>query len=470
MTEQSSADIRLIKCVLSTPDGVTKRLLDTDMIADFTLYESLLSPFLAGTLLLSDSKNLINEFPIQGGEGISIELKSSFKEEAIKYEFRVWRIGNRIVKNKMQVYTLGLVSPEALINETVRITNPLSGNPETITKKLLSENLKTTKDFYSEKSRFEIKMTPNRMRPFDIISKIQTKSVSPKTDYKGTKTSNSGSSAQQIKGTAGFFFWESSRGFNFFSIDSLCDEPGGKFAADTLQAESWGPYIEDIANREGIDQRFLISDAIFDSEVNLMSSLRTGKYSSLMVFFNHSTGQYEEYVYRIKDSYDNMAHLGGQEGISLIPSNQIELSDYPSRIMSVILDHESWYNEATPASPDPKDGSQSPTKFADWQKYYSAQSTARAELLKNQQCTIVIPGNPLIAAGDKIDIRLQSKLPDTLRKKSPYDEESSGLYLVKEVTQEYNFISGTNGTLKTTLRLFRDSYGMKDKPSNRGTK
>ena len=100
-----------------------------------------------------------------------------------------------------------------------------------------------------------------------------------------------------------------------------------------------------------------------------------------MVFFNHSTGQYEEYVYKIKDSYDNMAHLGGQESVSLVPANQIELSDYPSRVMSALLDHETWYNEPGIANPEDKEA-QNPNKFADWQKYYMAQGIARNRLLK----------------------------------------------------------------------------------------
>ena len=36
------------------------------------------------------------------------------------------------------------------------------------------------------------------------------------------------------------------------------------------------------------------------------------------------------------------------------------------------------------------------------------------------------------------------------------------------INANYNFLEGTTGSLQTTLRLFRDSYGMKDKPSNRG--
>ena len=294
-------------------------------------------------------------------------------------------------------------------------------------------------------------MIANRRRPFDIIAKLLSKSVSPKTQYGLSNNDNKNKSEQQVKGSAGFFFWETIRGYNFFSIDALCDVPkidengniiegSQKFSAPRLTSESWGPYKEGVANQDAVaDQRFLIENIAFSSEVDLMQSLRKGKYSSLMVFYNYSTGQYEEYVYKVKDSYDNMAHLGGQESISLIPTNQIELSDYPSRIMSVLLDHESWYNDPGIANPeDPK--AKDPTKFADWQKYYAAQSTARAELLKNQEAVVQIPGNPQICAGDKIDLILVSKLSDALRSKEPIDKESSGIYLINEATHTFNFL------------------------------
>ena len=64
----------------------------------------------------------------------------------------------------------------------------------------------------------------------------------------------------------------------------------------------------------------------------------------------------------------------------------------------------------------------------------------------------------------------KNKAPDGVKVRKPYDEESSGVYLVKEATQSYNFLEGNTGELKTTLRLCRDSYGMKDKPSNHGDK
>ena len=478
MSEQHSSEASLVRCVISR-NGKKKKALGDDMIASFVAYESIESPFMAGSLMISDSKDFLNTYPIQGGENIEMEVKSTFADKPYVYKFVIFSIGTRIVKNKTQLYILELISPEALINEGTRVQDPLTGNPEAIIKKMLGkEYLDSKKDFFSEPSRFEVRLNPARTRPFDVISSLLRKCVSPKTTYVGKKyktyeknrQNNTNSNSKPVKGSAGFFFWETRRGYNFFSIDALCDEKGGKYAAPRLKTESWGPYVEKIANTDASgDERFLIENAVFDSEINLMESLRKGKFSSLMVFFNHSTGQYEEYVYKIKDSYDNMAHLGGQDSIALIPANQIELSDYPTRIMSMVLDHESWFNEPGIANPEDSNA-KDPTKFADWQKYYAAQGSARTELMKNQEGIVQIPGNPLICAGDKIDIRIVSKLADELRKKKPYDEESSGVYLVKETTQSYNFLETDSGTIKTTLRLFRDSYGMKDVPSNHGNK
>ena len=489
MTEQHSSEARLIRCVMSRK-GKKSVGFGSDMVAGFSISESLEAPFMGGALTVSDSKNLINEYPIQGGETINIELKTSFSDIPIEYNFVIVRIGIREVKNKKQLYTLVLVSPEFLVNESIQVQDPLEGNPETIIEKMLGrEYLNSTKKLFSEPSRFEVKLNPAKTRPFNIISSLIKRSVSSKTTYTGKKyktyeenrQNRPNSESKPIKGSAGFLFWETRRGYNFFSIDALCDtsengtfifkdkKEGDKEEKPRLQAESWGPYVEKIANTEiSGDQRFLITKATFTSEIDLAQSLRKGKYSSLMIFFNISTGQYEEYTYKIQDSYDNMAHLGYQDSVAKIPNNEKgDLSETPSRIMSILLDHESWYNGPSIANPDDAKATD-PNKFADWQKYYASQGVARAELLYNQELTLDIPGNPEICAGDKIDIRIESKLPDEQRKQEPYDLESSGVYLVKTVNQMYNALNTENGTLKTTLGLCRDSYGVAEVPSNHG--
>lgn len=470
MKFSSSTDFSLVQALIYPHNGSAAQSFK-NLINSFSYVETVTHPFLSATLEVVDSAGLLIGLPIQGGEKVEITVATNASDSNYTYKFVVWTVGNRYAQQQQQAYTIGLISQEALLNEVTRINKPLSGNPESIIIDLLKNSLKTEKEIFSEPSKFETKMTPNRRTPFSLISTICQKSVSPQTNYASTNSGNTNKSEQQVKGSAGFFFWETKRGYNFFSIDSMCADENSELKSDRYDTEVWGPYVERLGNQDdGTDERLSIYKSVFATENNLLRSLRKGKYSSMMVFFNHSTGQYEEYVYKIKDSYDNMAHLGGQEGIALIPANDVEITDYPTRIMSMILDHESWYNNSSPASPDPKDGSTSPTKFADWQKYYAAQSIARYELLQNQSCSIVIPGNREICAGDKIDIRLISKLPKVMAKNDPYDVESSGVYLIKEVTHVYDTTEGTNGKFLTTLRLMRDSYGLKGRASNHSTK
>jgi hypothetical protein len=61
-----------------------------------------------------------------------------------------------------------------------------------------------------------------------------------------------------------------------------------------------------------------------------------------------------------------------------------------------------------------------------------------------------------------------NKAPGTKISEEPFDRESSGVYLISEVTHTYNSTQSTNGRFLTTLRLMRDSYG--DIESNHGTK
>ena len=497
-TFQNSSEFKLKKCTISYGDGSnTTSLLSGDMIAAFSFHESIVKPFVAGSLMLSDSTGFLTNFPIQGGEIVEIEVSTSFDEQtnkgqATKYKLKVMRVASRTIKEKMQIYTLVMLSEEAFVNEIVRLEDPLSGKPDELVTKLVREKLKSSKEIFVEPCKFSVKMLPAKRRPFDIIADLTKRSISGNATYTNKKTKTGkisnkrgrevGSTyglEKEIKGTAGYFFWESLRGFNFYSVDALCslpklDKEGNykegteEFPAKDLRSKPWGPYEEVIANLDnGKDQRGIVSNFKFKTEVDVIASLRKGKYASVMVFFNMSTGQYEEYTYKIKQSYDAMSHLGGQDSISLIPTSQEELSETPSRIMSAILDHEAWYNDPDIADPDSA-ATDNPSEYADWIKYYAAQTVARYDLLANQEADLTIPGNPSISAGDKVSVLVLNKVADKLKVKKPYDEETSGVYLVKEVSHKYDRLQGGNGNMTTVLKLFRDSYGMTDLKSNRG--
>ena len=77
-----------------------------------------------------------------------------------------------------------------------------------------------------------------------------------------------------------------------------------------------------------------------------MSACRTGKFSSNMVFFNHSTGKYTEYQYKASESCKNMAHLGNQSKISEMMIGDIHFENQPTRLLTFVIDHEKWFNNA----------------------------------------------------------------------------------------------------------------------------
>ena len=78
-------------------------------------------------------------------------------------------------------------------------------------------------------------------------------------------------------------------------------------------------------------------------------------------------------------------------------------------------------------------------EYAD-NKDFLVQSIARYETLRTQSCVLVMPGNAEICAGDQIDIRLVNKVPGEEAKSENWDNESSGVYLIEEVTHQYDNI------------------------------
>ena len=433
----------------------------TDLVHRFDYFESITSPMISGTLVMVDSgANLISSLPIQGTERIVITLVAPNNEEHT-YDLHVFKIGSRFGAERFQTYTLGLISKEGLLNEGIRITKTLKGKANDIVKSLLKDYIKTDKEVDQENTKFNIIFNAGKRSPFAVINSIQSKSVAnsstaKETESKGTgKTTSSNSSVSSLKstdssdygsvtGSAGYFFFENKDGYVFKSIDTLCE---GKNSVGTY-------FQEPIDVNSPPDKKILSID--FLNEIDILTKLRTGAFSSVICYYNFSTGAYEEYVYSLDKSYNSMKHMGSQKGL---PYGQKELAKYPTRVMSMILDHETWYDGEDIASPEKKDGGDGATQFPDYQKYYMAQSISRLNSLTNQKVQIKINGTPSMKVGDSIDIMIPNQVTGEQKIVEKYDPEHSGTYLISEVNHVFN---PKQRKCYTFLTLIRDSYGMKD--------
>ena len=427
------------------------------MATHFQFFEDIFCPAYSGTLVVIDTgENLISSMPIQGNEKIVIEVEDAFGNN-YSYDFRVWTVANRISADRRQIYTLGLISKEGLDNERIKLATPRQGVTSTVVQKLLNEKLKVpTARINSEHSRTSCKYIPKiQTSVFSFIRNLQLKTI-PKKDHVGHVASNKkakggtstggdseiGEGAQIVRdGGAGYVFYQSVRdGYSFVSFDGLVSKEsiGSPFIYSPAKVEDQNP------NK--------IQEIVYDQEINMMKKLREGSYSSLTCFFNINTGKYEERLYSVENTWNEMVHLGSQTGL---PYGQCDQSKTPTRVMSTIVNNEFWYTGGDKASDDQK------FLEKDYQQIHLQQALGRAGILFTQQLTISLTGHLELAAGDIIDVRIPDQKAESI-KDEVWDQENSGYYLVRSLNHQFDIV---DNSVYTVLSLIRDSQGIKNKES-----
>ena len=434
------------------------------LVTHFQYHEDIMWPAVGATLVVVDNaENFISSMPIQGFERVVIKLED-IQEEEYEYNFRVWTVTNRAAQDRRQMYTLGLISEEGLFNEGLRVNSTQKGEISEVVKNIMKTYLNTEfEEDLIEESRSHVKIIPTKRNPFSLIRSLQTKAVPAKT-YK-TLNSNSvplgrmaserdkqiisdlNKEAEKAKGTAGYLFFQTYRGYVFKSFDGL------------VSATPKKEEFKYLPGKVDYDSEYKIQEIVFEQEINMMQKLREGAYSSICCFFNINTGKYTERVYSLEDTWEEMVHLGSQTDL---PVGQKTLSQYPTRVMSTVVNHETW-NMGEGIADSTDENRDSTFEYTDNQMDYLSQSIARAGIMFNQQLTISLTGHLDLSAGDLIEIRIPNQVPDKARDDEKFDKEHSGTYLIKKLNHQFDIL---DQSVYTVLDLIRDSYGIKERESN----
>ena len=416
-----------------------------ELVFGFTYYEDITKPFISANLNINDSgSNLIGSGsgPITGGELVEIDVEGPDNKD-YSYTFKVYRVGDRINSGKIQNYNLGLISAEALDDPQTRIKKTLSGRPDEIVRQVLNEEgLNTAKQYIADPCDNYKTIIPKNLTPFAICAKLQDQSIPTGAGGKGDGEGAETVDGKYSEGTAGFFFFENFNGYNFRSIDSLMDLKG-KMGLNNAGQDSTVKTFQDSA---GLELDTTLLDVHFTSEINLMQGLRTGAYALRCQYYNFSTGDYDESTYSAAKSWSKLSHLGSQDGLT--PGQQ-SLAKRPTRIVSAILDDESYYSGQDAAAND--------LAFKDRTPETLPQAISRNYLLNTQGLRVVVPGNLQLVVGDVIKVQLQNMSTEKDREVASVDEDHSGFYLITSLSRFYNKIEKR---VTTMLSLKRDSYGI----------
>ena len=434
-----------VKITLEDGKNKGKTFQIKDIINGFTYYEDITRPFISANLNITDNTaNLIGSGtgPITGNELVEIVVLGPDEKE-YTYYFRVYKVGDRINSGKVQNYNLGLISEEALANPQTRIRKTITGRPDEIVRECLGEEgLNTPKDIITDPCLNKKKILPKNLSPFAICAKLQDQSIPFGKGGIGSGVGAETKDGKYSDGTAGFFFYENARGFNFRSIDGLMD------IENSMNINNSGAnYVKAFRDSAGDEMPETIIDVQFTSEINLMQSLLTGAYSIRCQYYDISTGEYKESTYSANKSWDKQAHLGSQD--ELTPGQKI-LAGRPTRIVSAILDSESYYSGQDSAID---------SDYQDWTPSTLPQAISRNYLLNTQGLRIVVPGNLQLVVGDIVKVFLQNMSTQEGRKFESVDQDHSGFYLITSLSRFYDTV---NKRVTTMLSLKRDSYGLLD--------
>ena len=240
----SSVDLK--SCLIQGNKKGSKPFDATIGVVRFDYFEDIESPTIFASLVIGEESmnNMISEIPLQGGEAVEIKLTTKVDQTEHTYQFTIYKIYSRYIVDRFQTYTLGLVSKEALANEMLKMGIVLKGLPSQIVTNLLKQNIGTLKDVFVDKALNMVKFQPGKKTPFSIIETLKMKTICEegnsvvKKDGSSKTNINSSSSSDievqkdggigtvsghenQMKGSAGYLFWENKAGYNFRSMDQL---------------------------------------------------------------------------------------------------------------------------------------------------------------------------------------------------------------------------------------------------------
>jgi len=393
-------------------------------------YESILQDTIRATVTFADTGNTINDksalegLPIVGQEKVQIKFKDNNEEtlDLVLYVNKVTPLSDDTTKSMVQ---LDLVSKEYILNEKIRLNTRFDGKISSHIRTILTDQnyLATQKNLDIEETSNTYNFIGNNKKPYYAMNWLSKKAVPNFAEAKGN--------------TAGYFFYETSEGFRFKSIDSLLSQEKKKSIIFNQTPDSGGDNTP-----SGYDLKAL--DYSKDNRVDVQEKLQIGAFSTRTVLFDPFNCYYEVLTPNAKEKEKSLK-LGGKELPVLNPEfNQTGQNKDFSRTTYYLLD------KGTLPSGNTQQQIEKSKEENFEPKNILNQSIMRYNQLFSLKSTVTIPGDFSLHAGDVVycDAKQLAKNDEEINR------EYGGLYIIADLC---HYIS-TKETY-TKLNLVRDSIG-----------
>lgn len=409
--------------------------------ASIDIYEDVLSPALSVKIQVVNSDGeeedggrsiaAYEELEIQGGEILQLRIEpnsaTNVPIDFVTKPLFVRSVTDHIRKSGKEFYTLNLTTIEIYESETSFLVKryPKEAKISDHVNDIISTSFGDPGEVDVDPTSNVLGFYGNQMHPYEVLIRLASKSVPE--DSSGGET-------------AGFFFYQTTEGLKFKSVDVLMKQDPKATYFYTEVPINECDFIP--TSRLSSPDLKIIHFNVMKNQ-DLIQKLQKGTYSTQRRYFNplsHDVTTTDfNYVGSIyAKSAENLGKAFDESKLGLVGA-QILFPEVATKVLTEYIDiGSSDIGVDTEINSNPAD--------------YGAQSVMRYNTLFTQFVNVMVPLNSNLHAGDVIRCDLPKiDLVDDID-----TEHITGLYLIKEVNHHFD----PRGSW-TTMKLIRDTFGLK---------
>jgi hypothetical protein len=289
-TLRYAGDVNIEKVEIVTPKGVYQNV--RNQVIQIRIFEDIFSPFITGSIVLSESFDLQSLLPLIGEEYIDLKITTPTLDKSIEGLFHIYRMNDKINLNDRAIgYELNFISAEAVIDSNKKISKVFAGKISDIVGAFVKDKidgLESKKKFNIENTRNTIKYVSPYWGPIKNLTFLSDNSISENQ-------------------SPSFLFYENRDGFNFKSLETL-------YKGKTYQQFVMDKYSRDNfpqgGNALNIMEDFKrVGEIDFVESYDYMDRLSAGMYNSKLVSYDSTKKTYTVKNFDIKQKFSKQIHL-----------------------------------------------------------------------------------------------------------------------------------------------------------------
>lgn len=413
-TLRFAGDVNIDSALITTPKGVFQNV--TGQVLQVNIFEDVFSPFITGSLILKESYDFMNLFPLVGEEILDLIVTTPQLPNAkINGRFHIYKMSDRtVVGDKTTVYELNFISIESLVDMNKKISKVFSGKISDIIKPFIADQmdgLESEKQYIIENTRNSIKYISNFWSPVKNLSFLADNAISE------TQSPS-------------FLFFENRDGFNFRSLENL-------YKGNVVQKFVYDRYTRDNfpmgGNALNITEDYRrIGEYSVPVAYDYMDRTRSGMLASKLFSYDSTKKSYTVRNYSAGSRFGSQVHLN---------PNPLFTSKPVSRAVSRFFLYPRAFETFT--------------SFGDTTNARILQErTSFLKMAEAQKLNISVPGRCDYTVGQVVEVYLTKMAP--ARKNDQQDE------LVDKILSGKYLVAAINHTIKRdghdcTMELIKDS-------------